>query len=163
MPNARVTRPQATVTPAVPPTTQPPASETFRERAWRLLDERAATTDSHDTTAMEVSTRPATREQPPRPDNYIDAVLYLTLKNTLEVIFVLGWGEFVIQYKFNELDDRMSKIEKGQTITKTAEETSVGLDRKMSMNAKLIGKFITQKVAVAMAKKSKEYENKIKN
>ena len=75
----------------------------------------------------------------------------------------MGWGEFILQYQFNELDDRMSKIEKGQTITKTAEETSVGLDRKMSMNAKLIGKFITQKVAVAMAKKSKEYENKIKN
>ena len=163
MPTARVTRPQATVTPAVPPTTQPTASETFRERAWRLFDERAATTDSHDTTAMEVSTRPATREQPPRPDTYIDAVLYLTLKTTFEVIFVSGWEEFITQYKFNELDHRMSKLEKVQNITKTAEETAVELDGEMYMDAKLIGKFITQKVAVAMAKKSKEYENKIKN
>ena len=70
---------------------------------------------------MEVSTRPETREQPPRPDTYIESVLYLTLKTMLEVIFVLGWGEFITQYNFNELDDRISKLEKGQTITKTAE------------------------------------------
>ena len=61
----------------------------------------------------------------------------------LEVIFVLGWGGFITQYKFGELDDRMSKFEKGQTITKTAEETAVELDVDMSMYAKLIGKFIT--------------------
>ena len=55
----------------------------------------------------------------------------------------------------------MSKLEKGQTITKTAEDTAVELDREMSMDAKLIGKFITQQVEVVMANKSKEYENKI--
>ena len=49
----------------------------------------------------------------------------------------------------------MSKLEKGQTITKTAEDTAVELDREMSMDAKLIGKFITQQVAVAIADKSK--------
>ena len=56
----------------------------------------------------------------------------------------------------------MTKLEKGQTITKTAEETSVELDGEMSKDAELIGKFITQKVAVAMAEKSKHYENKMK-
>ena len=57
----------------------------------------------------------------------------------------------------------MSKLEKGQTITKTTEETAVELERDMSMDAKLIGKFITQQVAVAMVEKSREYENKNKN
>ena len=47
----------------------------------------------------------------------------------------------------------MSKLEKGQNITKTAEETAVELDGDMSMDAKLIGKFINQQVAVAMADK----------
>ena len=56
----------------------------------------------------------------------------------------------------------MSKLEKGQTVTKTAEETAVALDGEMSMDAKLIGKFITQQVAVAMAEKSREYEKKMK-
>ena len=42
----------------------------------------------------------------------------------------MGWGEFIMQYQFNELDDKMSKIEKGQNITKTAEETAVDLDGK---------------------------------
>ena len=36
------------------------------------------------------------------------------------------------------------------------------LDGEMSMDAELIGKFITQQVAVAMAEKSREYEKKIK-
>ena len=36
------------------------------------------------------------------------------------------------------------------------------LDREMSMDADLIRKFITQQVAVAMAKKTKQYEKKIK-
>ena len=57
----------------------------------------------------------------------------------------------------------MSKLEKGQTVTKTVEETDVALDGEMRMDAELIGKFITQQVAVAMAKKSREYEKKIKN
>ena len=56
----------------------------------------------------------------------------------------------------------MYKLEKGQKSTKTAEETSVELDGEMYMNAKLIGKFITQQVAVAMSKKTKKYEEKIK-
>ena len=162
MPTARVTRPQATVTLDVLPIAPPAASETFGERTRRLFDERAAAAASRDNTKMDVATRPATREQPPRPDTCIDTVLYLKLKTTLEVIFVSGWGEFITQYQFNELDDRMSKLEKGKTITKTAEETAVELDGKMSMDAKLIGKFITQQVAVAMAEKSKEYEKKIK-
>ena len=59
------------------------------------------------------------------------------------------------QYQFNELDDIISKFEKGQNITKSAEETAVELDGEMSMDANLIGKFITQLVAAAMAKKTK--------
>ena len=112
---------------------------------------------------MDVAAEPAQREQPPRPDTNIDAALYFKLKTTLEVIFVSGWGEFITQYQFNDLDNRTSKLEKGQTVTKTAEETAVALDREMSMDAELIGKFITQQAAVAMAEKSREYEKKIKN
>ena len=52
----------------------------------------------------------------------------------------------------------MSKLEKGQTITKTAEDTAVEIDGEMSMDAELIGKFITNQVTVAMAEKSREYE-----
>ena len=55
----------------------------------------------------------------------------------------------------------MSKLEKVHTVTKTAEETAVALDGEMRMDAELIGKFITQQVAVAMAKRSREYEKKI--
>ena len=74
----------------------------------------------------------------------------------------MGWGEFILQYQFNELDGRMSKLEKGQTVTKTAEETAVAINGEMSMDAELIGKFITQQVTFAMAEKSREYEKKIK-
>ena len=64
------------------------------------------------------------------------------------------------QYQFNELDDIMLKLEKGQKITKSAEETAVELDREMSMDAELIGKFTTQQVAATMAVKTKQYEKK---
>ena len=56
----------------------------------------------------------------------------------------------------------MSKLKKSQNIIKTAEEKALELDREMSMDTKIIGKFITQKVAVAMAEKTKQYEKKIK-
>ena len=112
MPTARVSRPQATDTSSVSPIAQPAASENVGQRSRRLFDKRAASTDSNDTTTMEVFTRPSTREQPPRPNTYIDAFLYLTLKTTLEVIFVLGWGEFITKYQFNDLDDRMLNLEK---------------------------------------------------
>ena len=75
MPTACVTRPQATDTSSVPPNSPPAASETFGERARRLFDKIASATDSHDNTTTEVATRPAAREQPPRPDTCIDAVL----------------------------------------------------------------------------------------
>ena len=69
----------------------------------------------------------------------------------------------MLQYQFNELDDRMSKLEKGKNVAKAAEETAVELDGKMSMDADLIGKYITRQVAVAMAENAKQYEKKIKN
>ena len=56
----------------------------------------------------------------------------------------------------------MSKLEKGQNITKCAEEKAVELDWEMSMDAKLIGKFITQQVVAAMDEKTKQYEKKMK-
>ena len=64
---------------------------------------------------MAVVARAAVREPPPQYDAFIDAALYIKLKTTLEVIFVSGWGEFIQQYQFNELDDRMSKLEKSKT------------------------------------------------
>ena len=57
----------------------------------------------------------------------------------------------------------MPKLKKGQNVNKSAEEKSLDLDRKMSMSAELIGKYITQQVTAAMAKKTKQYENKLKN
>ena len=61
---------------------------------------------------MDVAAEPAQREPTPRPDPNIDAPLYFKLKMTLEVIFVSGWGEFITQYQFNKLNDRMSKLKK---------------------------------------------------
>ena len=55
----------------------------------------------------------------------------------------------------------MSKLEKGQNTTKTAEETAVDLDGERSIDTELIRKFITQQVAVVMAEKTKKYEKKI--
>ena len=57
----------------------------------------------------------------------------------------------------------MSKLEKGQNITKTAEETAMSLDKKMSLDSELIVKLITQQVEVEITKKTKQYEKKIKN
>ena len=53
-------------------------------------------------------------EPPPHPDNFVDAVFYIKLKAPLRVIFISGWGVFIQQYHFNELDDRMYKLEKGK-------------------------------------------------
>ena len=69
MHTTRVTRPQATDTSSVPTNAPPPLSETFGERARRLFDERAPASASHNNTTMEVSTRPATREQPTQTNN----------------------------------------------------------------------------------------------
>ena len=62
---------------------------------------------------MDVAAEPEQREHPPRPDTNIDAPLYFKLKTTLEVIFFSGWGESITEYKIIDLDDRMSKLEKG--------------------------------------------------
>ena len=55
----------------------------------------------------------------------------------------------------------MSNLEKGQNVKNSEEETSVELDSEISMDAKLIGKFITQQIAAAMVKKTRQYERKI--
>ena len=98
MPTARITRHQATATPAVSLVAPPAASENYGERVWRLLNETAAATASRDNTLMDVAAEPEQREQPPRLDTNIDAALYYKLKTTLEVIFVSSWGEFITQY-----------------------------------------------------------------
>ena len=113
MPTACITRPQASATPAVSLITPPSASENHGKRSRRLLNERAAATASRNNTPMDVNAEPAPREQPPRPDTNVDTALYFKLKTTLEVIFVSGWSEFITQYQFNELGDRMLKLEKG--------------------------------------------------
>ena len=109
MPTSRVTHHQAIDTSFVPLIAPPNASENFGKRARRLLNERAAAATLLHNPPMDVTTEPAPREQPPRPDTSTDAVLYHKLKTTLEVIFVSGWGEFITQYQFNKLDNRMSK------------------------------------------------------
>ena len=102
MPTARVTRPQATATLDITPHAQPAPSENFGERARRLFNKRDAAAASKDNTAMDVAARPAIREIPPQPYACINAALYTKLKTTLEVIFVSVWGEFILQYHFNE-------------------------------------------------------------
>ena len=102
MSTARVTRPQATATSAVPPHAQTARIETFGERTRRLFNERDVASASNKNTAMAVAAIPATRELPPQPDACINAALYTKLKTTLEVIFVSVWGEFILQYHFNE-------------------------------------------------------------
>ena len=57
----------------------------------------------------------------------------------------------------------MSKLQKGQNVNKSAEETAAELDGEISMDSKLIGKFITQQVSSTMAEKTKHYETKIQN
>ena len=105
---------------------------------------------------------PAEAETPTQPDTFIDAAFYLKLQTNLEVVFFSRWGVFIWQFQFNKLENRMSKLEKSQNVKKSAEETSVELDGKMSMDDQLIGKFITQQVAAAMDEKTKQYENKIR-
>ena len=161
MPCARVTRPLAASTLADPPPAQPALSETFGERTQRLLNERSATTASTDDTTMAVVKRPAETEPPPYTDTFVDTAFYIKLKATLEVIFVLVWGVCMQQYQFNELDKRMLKLEKVQNVTKSTEETAVELDSEMSINTKLIGKFITQQIIDTMAGSTKQYEKKL--
>ena len=91
MPNSCVTRPQAKVTSAAPPPAQSTPSETFGERARRLLNERDDTVASTEDTTMAFVVRPAKRELPPQPYTFIDPALYIKLKTTLKVISVLGW------------------------------------------------------------------------
>ena len=110
-----------------------------------------------------VKNRPTEVETPPQPNTFLDAAFYIKLQATLEVIFDFGWGVFIRQFQFDKLNDRMSKLKKCQNVNKSAEETAVKLDGKMPMDAKLIGKFITQQVAVAMDEKKNSMKRKLKN
>ena len=62
---------------------------------------------------------PAEAETPPQPDTYVDTEFYLKLQVTLKVILFPGWGVFIQQFQFNELDNRMSNLKKGQNINKS--------------------------------------------
>ena len=55
----------------------------------------------------------------------------------------------------------MTKLKKGQNVNNSTEEIDVALDSAMSMDSELIGKFITQQIAAAMVKKTRQYERKI--
>ena len=56
----------------------------------------------------------------------------------------------------------MSKLNKFQNINKTVEETALELDGEMSMDTELVGKFITQQVAVDMDKKTNSMKIRLK-
>ena len=101
---------------------------------------------------MDVVRRPSDIEPPTQPNTFVDTSFYIKLKKNFEFIFVLGRGEFMQQYQFNELDNRMSKLKTGQTVTKYAEETAMELDSEISIGAKLVGRYIIQQVAFAMPK-----------
>ena len=155
MPSAHVTCPLTAATLAGPPSDRPSPSKNFGERARRLINERGAAAASTDNKCMVVSeNRPAEAEPPPQPSTFLDAAFYLKLQATLEVFF-WEWGVFIQQFQFNDLDNRMSKLEKGQNVNNSAEETAVDLDGEMSVDAKLIINFITQQVSAGMDKKTK--------
>ena len=109
---------------------------------------------------MDIVGRPADTEPPTQPDTFTDTFFYIKLKTTFKVIFVSGLGEFMQQYQFKNLYDRMSKLKKGQTVTKSAKKTAMELGGKILMDTTLIGRYVTQKVAAAMAKKTRQYEKK---
>ena len=160
MPRACVTRLLATVTLATPLYAQPDPSKIFGEQALCFLNKRAATAVStYNNRMFVVKNRPAESELPSQPNTFVDATFYIKLRATLGIIFVLGWGFFIRQYQFNKLDDRMSKLKKGQNVNKSKEETAVKLDGEMSMDAELISKFIIHHVAAAMVKKINQYKN----
>ena len=112
MPRARVTCPLE-VSSVAAPSALPDCPENFGEQTWRLLNERADIAASTDNNRMVViEYRTAEAEPLPHPDNFIDAAFCIKLKATIKVFSFLGWGVFIQQYQFNELDDRMSKLEK---------------------------------------------------
>ena len=125
---ACTTRPLTEPPAAAAPSVHPDPHENFGDKSWRLLNERAASAASTDDNHMAVSeNRPAEADPPPQPETSVDAAFYLKLQVTLEVIFVSGWGVFIQQFQFNELDNHMSKLEKGQKVSKSTEKTAVDL------------------------------------
>ena len=64
MPTARVTRHQATATPAVSLPAPPAATENYGQRARRILNERAAATALRDNNPMDVAAEPAQESNP---------------------------------------------------------------------------------------------------
>ena len=122
MPRAHITRPLESATLDAPPSDHPVPSENFGDRAWHILNKRAAASASTDENfIVVVENRSAEAELPPQPDTFVDATFYIKLRATLEIIFDSVWGFFVRQYQFNKMDDRMSKIEKVQNVNNCAE------------------------------------------
>ena len=123
MNSARVTCPLAAAPMAATPPARLDSPKNFRDQNWRLLSERAAAKAStKDTRIVVVKERQAEAEPPPQPDTFVDAAFYIKLKETVKKIFVLGWDVCIQHYQFNELDDRMSKLKKGQNTKKSAEK-----------------------------------------
>ena len=154
MPRVRVTLPLEAAPAAIPPA----CPENFVERTWRLLNERSDVyVSTNDTRIVVVKNRPAEEEPPSQPDNFVEAAFYIKLKVTLEVNFFWGWGVFIQQNQFNKLNDRMSKLKKGQNMNKSVEETAMELYGEISIEDKIIIKFIMQRVAAAVAEEKKQY------
>ena len=105
MPRARITRPLRAA-PAVAPPARPAHPK-------NLGDWAAAAASNNDTHMIVVEDRTAEAELPLQPDNFVDTALCIKIKANPEVIFVSGWGVFIQQYQFNELDNCMSKTKKG--------------------------------------------------
>ena len=104
----------------------PARPKNFGELTWLLLNERSsAAASTNDIQMIFVKDRPAEAEPPTQPGIFIDAAFYIKLKATLEVFFIFGLGVFIQQYQFNNLDDFMSKLEKGQNVNKSVEEIDV--------------------------------------
>ena len=121
IPRARINRPLASANLAAPPSDHPASPKKFGKRDWRLLNKRSAVAVPNNNNRMDVvKNRPAEAELPPQTNTFVDTMLYIKLKGTHEIIFVLRWGVFIRQYQFKDLDNCMSKLKKNQNVNKSA-------------------------------------------
>jgi len=90
-----------------------------------------------------------------------DKPFLLTIKSTLETVFVASWSKFLKQAEENATDDRLARLSKSQAVVKSAEETALEIDSEMSMNAENMSRYIDQKISSGVAAKTKDLERKL--
>ena len=163
MTRARVTRPLIAANSANPPSAHPSTSKNFGERTRRLLNERAAAAASTDDNRMVIAkNRPVEVDPTPPARHFFRCRLLPQVSGNSRGCFYLEMRSIHITVPVQWVGRPHVQARKVKNDNKYAKKTAVELDGKISMNAELSGKFITQQVAAVMADKTKQYENKIK-